>query len=100
MDLVLRGMMVSFVTPTSVELSHWMGVLGCGHPILMSDWHSGTIYLAMVKRPASSASEADDMKFFIICAIVRTGPLWRGIRKSSENMMGAPARLRACDTLR
>ena len=75
MDLVLRGIMVLLVTPTAVELLHWMGVLGCGHPILMSVWHSGTISLEMVKRPASSAAEADDMTFLIICAIVRTGPL-------------------------
>ena len=75
MDLVLRGTMVSLVTPTDVELSHWMGFLGCGHPISMSDWCSGTIFLAMVKSPASSASEAYDMTFLIICAIVRTGPL-------------------------
>ena len=31
----LRGMMVSLATPTAVELSHWMGVGGCGHPILV-----------------------------------------------------------------
>ena len=100
MDLVLHGKMILLVTPTSVELSYWMGVLGCGHPILMSAWRSWTISLAMVKRPASSDSEADDMAFLIICAIVRTGPLWRGIRMSSESMMRDPARLRACDTLR
>ena len=28
MDLVLREMMVSLVTPTAVKLFHWMGVLG------------------------------------------------------------------------
>ena len=87
MDLVLRGMMVLLVTPTAVELLHWTGVLGCGHPILMSACRSGTIYLVMVKRPDSLASEVDDMTFLIICAIVRTGPLWRGIRTSSESIM-------------
>ena len=55
-DLVLHGMMVLLVTPTAVELLHWMGVVGCGHPISMRVWCSGTISLAMVKRPASSAS--------------------------------------------
>ena len=73
MDLVLRGMMVLSFTPTDVELLHWMGVLGCFHPILMSAWLSGSISLVMVKSPASSASEAYDMTFLIICAIVRTG---------------------------
>ena len=83
MDLVLRGIMVSLVTPTAFELSHWMVVLGCGHPISMSAWRSGAISLAMVKRPTISASEADYMTFLIICAIVKTGPLWRGIGTSS-----------------
>ena len=100
MHLVLCGMMVSLVTPIDVELSHWMVVLGCDHPIFMSAWRSGTISSDMVKRPASSDSAADDMTFLIICAIVSTGPLWRGIRTSSESMMWDPARLRACDTLR
>ena len=100
MHLVLRGNMVLLVTPTAVELSHWMRILGCGHPILMSAWHSGTIYLDMVKRPASSASELDDMTFLIICAIVGNGMLWRGIGKSSESMMWAPTLLWAWDTLR
>ena len=70
-----------------------MGVLVCGHPISMSAWCSGTISLVMVKRPASSASEADEMTFLIICVIVRTSKLWRGIGTSSESMMWEPARL-------
>ena len=100
MVLVLRGIMVSLVTPNAVKLSHWMGVLGCGHPILMSSWRSGNISLEMVKSPASSASEADDMTVLIICAIVRNGPLWRGIGTSSDSMMWDPARLQAWDALR
>ena len=100
MDLVLRGMIVLLVTPTAVELLHWMGVLGCGRPILVRACHSGTISLEMVKRPASSASEAYDMTFLIIFAMVRTGPLCRGIGTSSESMMWVPARLRALLTLR
>ena len=102
MDLVLRGMMVSLVTPSDVELLHWMGVLCCGHPISMSACRSGTISLVMVERTSSSASEVDDMTFLIICAIVRTGTLWRGIRTSSERMMWTPARQRhdTCRTRR
>ena len=34
--------------------------------------------LAQMKRPESSASAANDMTFFIIWAIVRTGPLMEG----------------------
>ena len=97
MHLVLRGNMVFLVTPTAVELSHCIGVLGCGHPIFMSAWHSGTISLPMVKRPASSASKADNMTFLMI---VRNGPLWRGIGTSYERMRLDPARLRDSDTLK
>ncbi len=35
MDLVFHGKMVRLVMPTAVELSVWMGVHGCGQPILM-----------------------------------------------------------------
>ena len=66
----------------------------------MSAWRSGTIYLVMVMRPVSSASEADDMTFLIICAIMRTGPLWRGIGKSSESMIWVPVQLQAWNTFR
>ena len=99
MDLVLCGMIVLLVTPTAVELSYWMGVLGFGHTILMRDFCSGTISLVMLKRPASSYLEAYYMTFLMICAMVRTGPLWRGIGKSSESIMWAPARLQDLLTL-
>ena len=99
MDLVLCGVMVLLVTPTALELLHWMRVLGCGHHILMSAWRSGTISFAVVKRPARSDLEADEIMFLIICVIVRTGPLWRGIGTSSESMMLALARLRDWYTL-
>ena len=77
-----------------------MGFLGCGHPILMRACRSGNIYLAMVKKPDSSASEANEMTLLMICAMVRTGPLWRGIGTSSESTMWAPERMRALLTLR
>ena len=99
MDLVLNGMIVLLVNPTSAELSHWMRVLGFGLPILMRACRSGTIYLEMVKRPASSASEADDMLFLIIFSMVRTGPLWRGVGAYSDIMMWEPARLQGFLTL-
>ena len=90
-DLFLHGMIILLVTPTTVELSHCMGVLVCGHSILMRDCLSGTIPLEMVKRPASSALGADNMTFLMICAMVSTGPLCRGIGTSSGSMMWAPA---------
>ena len=99
-DFVLRGMMLSLDTPTAVELSHWMGDLGCGHPISVRDWRSGTIALAQMRRPTSSASAADDMTFLMIYATVRTRPLYVGARRFYESIMCAPVRLRSLVPLR
>ena len=84
---VFLGMMVALDTPTAVELSHWMGDLGCGHPIYVRDWCSGTMVLAQMKRPASSASAAEDMTFLMICATVRTGPLYVGAGMFSDSII-------------
>ena len=86
-DFVFRGMMVALDTPTAVELSHWMGDLGCGHPISVRYWRSGTVALAQMKRPASSASAADDMTFLMIYATVRTGPLYVEAGTFSDRIM-------------
>ena len=86
-DFVFRGMMIALDTPTDFELSHWMVDLGCGHPISVRDWCSGTIDLAQTKSPASSASSAEDMTFLMICATVSTGPLYVGAGTFSESIM-------------
>ena len=62
-----------------MESLHWMGILGCGKPIYIRVWWGGTISLAHMKRPESSASAAKDMKKLMICAIVRTVPLILGM---------------------
>ena len=61
----------------------------------MRDCCSRTIHLAMVKRPTSSDLEADDIPFLMICAMARTGPLWKGIGTSSESMTWELERLQA-----
>ena len=86
-DFVLLGMMVASDTPKAVELSHWMGDLGCGHTISVIDWRSGTMALAQMKRPASSASAAEDMTFLMIFATVRTGPLYVGAGTFSDSII-------------
>ena len=86
-DLVFRGMMVALNTPTSVELSHWMGDLGCGHPISVRNWRSGTMALAQMKRPARSDSADEDMTFLMICATVRTRTLYVGDGTFSDSIM-------------
>ena len=70
-DLVRLGTMVRLVTPTAVELSVWIGVLVCDHHISMRVWRIGTISLALMNNPASSASADEDMTYLIIFAMVR-----------------------------
>ena len=43
--------------------------------------------LVQMKRPESSASEAEDMTFLIIWEMVRMSPLMEGTGVSSEIMM-------------
>ena len=99
-DLFLQGMMVFMATPTAVELLHWMGVLGCGKLINMGFWQRGTISLAHIKRPASSASAAEEMIKLMIYEIVRTGSLMLGTGIFKDNMMFSPDWLRSLLTLR
>ena len=47
----------------------------------------GIMALAQMKRPEISASVAEDMTFFIIWEIVRTGPLREGTGVFLESMM-------------
>ena len=61
--------------------------LVCGHPISVRDWHSGTMALEQMKRPAISASAAEDMTFLMICATVSTGPLDVGAGKFSDSII-------------
>ena len=86
-DFVLQGIIVLLATSMTVELSHWIGDWGCGHPIYTSVCRSGTISLAQMYRPASSDSAAEDMTHLIIWEMVRTGPLYLGTGTSSDNIM-------------
>ena len=47
----------------------------------------GIMALAQIKRPESSASAAEEMTFFIIWDIVRTGPLREVTGVFLESMM-------------
>ena len=70
-----------------------MVVLGRGQPISMRVWQRGTISLAQTKRPACSASTAEDSTNLMIFAIERTGPLMLGTGKFSDRMMCASDQL-------
>lgn len=43
-----------------------MGDFGCGHPILMTNWPSGTTVLTVMKSAASSDSAVEDMTNLMI----------------------------------
>ena len=81
-------MMVLLATPTSVELSHWMGALGCGQPISMRLFQSGTM-----NRPYILSSAAEEITNLMSWATVRTGLLLVGTEVSLESMVFAPSRL-------
>ena len=72
-NLVHLGKMVWLLTPTALELLVWIRVLVCGHTIPMRVWRIGTISLAVMKNPESSASAAEDVAYLIICVMVRIG---------------------------
>jgi hypothetical protein len=85
------GTMVLFVTPNAVELSVWIGLFGCGHPMSMRVCWWGAVLRVAVKGAASSASSTKAMTNLIMVAIVRTVLLKRGDGSSSKRKICAPA---------
>jgi hypothetical protein len=94
------GTMVLLVTPNAVELSVWIGLCGCGHPMLIRVCRWETISWAAIKRVASSASAAKAMTNLIMVAIVRTKLLKHGNGSSSKRKICAPALLQDQVSLR
>ena len=73
--LLRQGTIVLLVTPNAVELFVWIGLFGCGQPMSIRVWRCGIISLAVMKRAASLASDADAMTNLMIWAIERIAPL-------------------------
>ena len=86
--------------PVAVELSTWIGDFGRGQPILSRVLHSGTIYWAVLKSAANSASATDAITVFITRVIDNIGPLVRGIGTFLDTKMCDPIRLLDFDSLR
>ena len=84
---------MELVIPTAVEFSDWSGLGGCFHPISVRVFQRGTISLVVKNKAVISASIADETTYFMICAMVRTGPFHRGIESFSDRKMWAPALL-------
>ena len=76
-------MMVLFANPSAVELSTWIGDLGCVHPISVNALRSGTISCAQLKSAAVSASPAEAYTDLMTVEFDCNGPLdcgmWDGI---------------------
>ena len=70
-----------------VEFSVWRGEGGCGQCISTSVWCRGNIFFTVKIMATSSDLVADDITNLIILAMVRMGPLCRGIGSSSERNM-------------
>ena len=100
MDFVRLGEMVLLANPTAVGLLVWMDDFPWGHFISMRVWRRGTMYLAVIKRVASSASVAEDMTKLIIWEMVRMGTLYLGLGSSSDREICAPERLPVLEKLR
>ena len=92
--------MVLLAKPSAVELSSWIGDLGCGHPISFNALRSGTMSRAHLKHAAVSASPADAYTDRRTVELDCTGPLSCGMGSSLDKKMCAPARLRELDSLR
>ena len=99
-DLVDLLTIVLFVNPNAVEMSVWMGVWGCGHPISTSVWRNGIIFFAVINIAAIYASAADAITVFIVFAIVNIGPLSFGLCSFSDRNICVPALLLALDSFR
>ena len=79
MAFVRFGVILLLMTPSAMALSVWMGVGGCLWPISSRIIRMYTASLAIMYNAASSASVADDMTCFIMCAMLRMAPLLGGL---------------------
>ena len=51
--------------------------------------HTGTNYFAIKNKAPISASTAEDITYFMICAMVKSGPFQRGIGSLSDRNVWA-----------
>jgi hypothetical protein len=76
-----------------IALPVYIGVRGCGLPSSASIWRIKTAVFVLMKRAPNSASTADDMTAWIICKILRTAPLLKGMSSFHAMNMCLPTRL-------
>jgi hypothetical protein len=78
------SLMLSLATPHVVELSVWIGVAGCGHPISASVVRSIVAFLQLSNSAPISASEVDDKTGFMIDVEARMVPFSVGFPMSAD----------------
>ena len=100
MDFVRFGWMLLLITPSAVELSVCIGVLGCLCPNYLRIMFMYDASLAAIYRAPSSSPDADDMTVLIICAMVSMAPLFGGNVMLFDKKNFPPARLCASGSLR
>jgi hypothetical protein len=95
MALSVLGKILLVSSACAVALSVCIGVRGCGWSSSMRVCHMETAVFALMNRAPNSASAADDMTAQIICEMLRTAPLLKGISSLPAMNMWPPAQLRA-----
>jgi hypothetical protein len=78
--------MVSLAIAHAVELSVFIGVAGCGHPISASVVRSVVAFLQLSNSAPISASEADDKTGFMMDVEARMAPFRVVLPMSSDPM--------------
>ena len=99
-DFVHFGCILPLVTASAIELSVCSGVSGCLCPISSSMILMQTASRAITYKPANSAYVADDITCLMMCAMLRTAPLFCGMVLSLERKKCPPALLCAFFLLR
>ncbi len=87
------GNILLVISACAIALLLCIGVCGCGWPSSASIWHIEMAVFALMNRVPSSASTADDMTAQIICKILRTAPLLKGMSSFPAMNMCPPVRL-------
>ena len=80
-------MVLRFANPSVVELSTWIGDLGCGHPISLNALRRGTMSCAHLKSAAVSASPADAYTDLMTEAFDCSGPFDCGMGSLLDKKM-------------
>jgi hypothetical protein len=93
MAFIAFGNILLVSSACAIALSVCIGAHGCGWPSSTSVWHIEMAVFALMNRAPSSASAADDMTAQIICKILRTPPLLKGMLSFPTMNMCPPMQL-------